>query len=110
MTLRTTLFIATGAALVGAWLARPSSPRAALPQADGPVGDASDGSPVGLAADAPDPYAGVVGTRAVNEGDDETDRSATPTGLAALQDGMPADRSSDADRARPGFADYARGA
>lgn len=30
--------------------------------------------------------------------------------LRSLQAGMPADMHSDADRARPGFADYARGA
>lgn len=30
--------------------------------------------------------------------------------LRSLQAGMPSDMHSDADRARPGFADYARGA
>jgi len=43
---------------------------------------------------------------------DELDPANLPSDLPlrSLQAGMPSDMHSDADRARPGFADYARGA
>ena len=79
-----TLLITAGLVTLGVWLKKTSSSGASLPLADGPVGDA-DGEPT-LAGDS------------------------QQRGPSALQAGMPADRSSDADIVRPGFADYARGA
>jgi hypothetical protein len=69
---------------LGVWFKKSSRSREALPMADGPVSSAN-GEPK-----LPDDF--------------EQRRP------AALEAGMPADRSSDADIVRPGFADYARGA
>lgn len=80
---RTLLFTA-GLVTLGVWFKKSSRSRGALPMADGPVSDAG-GEPT-----LPD--------------DVQRRRP------AALEAGMPADRSSDADHVRPGFADYARGA
>lgn len=98
------LMLIAGAALLGAWLWRAAAarqpagqalatrdgadaPAGTLPTADGPVTpDLSVlGEPDPAALDAEQP-------------------------AQALRAGMPADRYSDADVVRPGFADYARGA
>jgi hypothetical protein len=83
-----TLLLTAGLITLGVWLKnKPALARAALPAADG---SASDGS-------------GGDDNRALLDGREQQ----RP---AALEAGMPADRSSDADVVRPGFADYARGA
>ena len=79
-----TLSLTAGVAAAGYLLAKPKRARA-LPQADGPV-----------------PKAEPADGRTVA---DDLQRSRPP-----LEAGMPADMSNDADRVRPGFADYARGA
>jgi hypothetical protein len=82
-----TLFLTAGIFALGVWLSKSPALRARLPLADGPLRDDH----------------GPGGERALL---DELQQQRP----AALEAGMPADRSSDADRARPGFADYARGA
>lgn len=82
-----TLFLTAGIFALGVWLSKSPALRASLPLADGPLPGADRSG----------------GDRALL--DDL--QQARP---AALEAGMPADRSSDADRVRPGFADYARGA
>lgn len=82
------LILTAGVLALGAWLKKSASATAALPVSDGPLlhaATALDGGRTGLA-------------------DMERQRP------AALEDGGPADRSSDAEVVRPGFADYARGA
>jgi len=84
MILRTLLLVA-GCAAVGHWLLKVQR-EATLPRSgDDPwPAPADDGlDPAHLPSDLP---------------------------LRSLQAGMPSDMHSDADRARPGFADYARGA
>lgn len=98
MTAMRTLFIATGAALLGAYIhksasASSSSRAAALPRADGPV--AGDTAPYD------------------HDGEDNLSAASDLQGSSSSADlelGMPSDMSNDSDRARPGFADYARGA
>lgn len=81
MSLRS-LVLFGGIAAVALYAGRSMSQRgAALPRADGPV--TADGE--------------------LHEDDDDLP-------LKSLAAGMPADMHADADRARPGFADYARGA
>lgn len=86
------LLLATGIVAAGAFILRRPGPRPsmkpALPRAGQPVmasttaGAGDEVDPAGLPADLP---------------------------LRSLQAGMPADMHGDADRARPGFADYSRG-
>lgn len=83
-----TLILTAGVVALGVWLKQSARARAALPMADAPI----DGT------DRP-----LDGERSML--DDL--RQQRP---AALEAGMPADRSSDADIVRPDFADYARGA
>lgn len=80
-----TLFLVAGCAAVGHWLLKLQA-QATLPRSgDGPWPASMDDGldPARLPSDLP---------------------------LRSLQAGMPSDMHSDADRARPGFADYARGA
>jgi hypothetical protein len=79
-----TLILTAGIAAAGYWLSRRHSD-SALPPADGPVPDVGPGDGLSVA--------------------DDLQRS-----RPAREAGMPADMSNDADRVRPGFADYARGA
>lgn len=81
-----TLLITAGIVTLGSWLAKSAAQRASLPLADGPVNNAGNG-----------------GNRQLL---DDLDQQRP----ASLEAGMPADRSSDADIVRPGFADYASGA
>ncbi|HEY9106968.1 MAG TPA: hypothetical protein VIN58_09840 [Roseateles sp.] len=88
MTILRPLLLTTGFAAAAAFVLRTrrgNDPRpAALPRADGPLPAAGDEvDPEGLAEDLP---------------------------ARALEAGMPADMHADAHRARPGFADYSRGA
>ena len=96
------LLLTTGAALLGAYLSKSSrTPRGALPMADGPIGrrdTLGDPAHLGDSGDAADDGGRALAGQL---------QQARP---AALEAGMPADRSNDADRVRPGFADYARGA
>jgi hypothetical protein len=89
-----TLIFTAGAALLGMtlmkrWSAYNASSLRALPLADGPVPGVGSAS---------GPEISLEELRANEEA------------LAPLSAGMPSDMHSDADRARPGFADYARGA
>ena len=79
-----TLILTAGIAAAGYWLSKQRS-AATLPQADGPVADSEPGDARALV--------------------DELQRD-----RPAMEAGMPTDMSNDADRVRPGFADYARGA
>lgn len=80
-----TLVFAAGLTALGYGLSKRIA-RPALPMADGPVDADDDG-------------------RNGSQTADELQRRRVP-----LEAGMPPDMSSDADHARPGFADYARGA
>ena len=94
MTLLRTLALTTGAALAGAWLMKSSaSRRISLPTADGPVFAEPEFADTDVTAND--------GQQLLTEL--QQDRP-------MLEPGMPTDMSNDADHARPGFADYARGA
>lgn len=83
------LLLGLGLLALGLGLVRRARPRR-LPWADGPV--PADGG------------------RLLQQDGSQVAAAQALGSAIALRAGMPRDRSSDADRARPGFADYARGA